>query len=626
MLSAPHKNRKKRRRRKKGPPGVSANQQNDTPRSAQPPSTTKATSAAESPQSVLPEQPLFPQMNENFLCQEAEIETAMLLKKFGEESDVSKRKEYEIAFFTNSIGPDKFLTVDKEDEEQQEQIPQSDADIETHRDASMDILPTPSSVRTQYNDDGPQLAASYFHDDDKSIIEPYQSMPILYDENLLFLPDLVPAPIGPRDIETPTSTSEWHRRLADEGIFVNEKPELVNRNRAQMINRFIEENAIQWLETESKDIAYLITFLADKKSFKSDGGKKIRPILYPLTTVEASSATHALQDKVLKIQIQDIIFEQHPSYSKEQVLARKIEQLYLQYASRRQIDVVAGLRIKLDVIRKLITNSGNVPNPGGDSLRSASTEDGTIRGHKNELRDLRNRLHREEKMDRDIAQNLMQEWLALKQLRDKQGTQQTILRLIIKTREVDADEDDHEWNYRFNLELNEIFDEAMEFYRDERRAQKDEWSVRRKDDGDGGRDFEPIHKECRPDLEVIRSQLSDIYANSVRAPGEHIIDFELVKGASGTADIDQSKVRNDLTKYVIRLLLDDKEVGAVKATRMDINGRVHLNELFSIRLVTKIPDNIKIMVSIMRLLLIIITIFNTFFFRYLDLRKTSLSL
>lgn len=579
MLSAPHKSKRKRRRRKKPPVASAASAATADVQSedGSPPQSANAIGADGElpPELAATEQPIFPQLNEHFLRQEAEIETAMLLKKFNEDTDHSTRKEFEIAFFTSSIGLEDGATDQR-----------TEGEIE----ADVDVLPTPSSVRTMHPDDGPQYASSYLHDDDKCLVEPYQKTSIEFDEQLLFLPELsVSTEKQPRqpDIEA-VAAAACHRMPANEGLFVHEQPELVNRNHAQMINRLVEEHAWHWLDADGQQIAHLASFLSDRRPFKSDGGRKMRPVLYPFTSVETSSAAYALQDKVLKIRIQDLLFEQHPSYSQEQLIARKVEQLYNQYAMRRQTDVVAGLQMKLDVLRQLITSSAPM-HSGEDSVRSSATDDSCNRTQRNELRDLRNRLHREEKTDRDILQGLLQEWRALKMIREKQKMNQTQLRLVIKTREVDAADDEQNWNYRFNLEMNEIYEEAMEFYREERRLQQTIVNL----DGSVG-DIEQLQKTRRPDLDEIRQQLHDIYANCVRPPGEQIVDFELVK--SGASD-GAAKMPSDMTKYVVQLMLDDKEVSSVRTSRMDQNGRVHLNELFSIRLITKIPDNIRILVS-----------------------------
>lgn len=348
MLAAPNKSKRKRRRRKKPSiaNAVSTASAGGQSEDGSPPQSAKPIGIADELQPELPatEQPLFRRLNDNFLRQEAEIEAAMLLKKFSEDTDLSKRKECEIAFFTSSTGLEE-LAADH----------RTSVDIE----ADVDVLPTPSSVRTTYRDDGPQFASSYLHDDDKSIVEPCQKATIEFDEQLLFLPDLTVAassPTGKQDVEA-TLAADSRLSAADEGLFVHDGPELVSRNRAQMINRLTEENALHWLESNGEQMAHLVSFRADHWTFKSEGGRKMRPVLYPTTSVETTSAAYALQDKVLKIRIQDVMFEQHPSYSEEQLIARRVEQLYNQYAMRRQADVVSGLHAKLEVLRKLIISS-----------------------------------------------------------------------------------------------------------------------------------------------------------------------------------------------------------------------------------------------------------------------------
>lgn len=580
MLSAPYKSQRKRRRRKKQTAATTitgiAVQSEDA-------SAPQASDAIDDLKELASQEqrPLF-RLNDTFLGQEADVEAAMLLKQFSEDTDVSKRKEHEVAFFTKNIGLADPVAV------QAAIAAAANSEIE----ADVDVLPTPSTVRVSYPEEGPQFASSYLQVDDKPLVQPCQRTPIEFDQQLLFLPEMaVPHTTSSDDVEASATTHQRKRDPADEGLFVHQQPELVNRNHEMMINRLMEEQADHWLNSYGRKLAHLASFLADQRPFKSEGGRKIRSIVYPMTSVEASTAVYAIHDNVLKVCIRSLLFERHPMFSEEQLIAHNVEQLYEQYVARRHTDDVAGLRLKLDVLRKLITCKA--PAHGDRDATKTSERRGDHSLHRNELRVLRNRLHREEKADRDLLQNLLQEWRALKEIREKQESQKTQLRLVIKTREVDAAQDEIDWEYRFNLELNEIYEEAMEFYHQERQVQRSIANV----DGASGGDFEPIQKAHRPDMDDIRSQLLDIFANSVRSPGEQLIELELIKGGVAGDGQRAANIRSDIARYAVTLIIDDHEVGSVKSSRMDHSGRVYFNEIFTIRLVSKFPETINVLVS-----------------------------
>lgn len=560
MLIGTSKNRRRRKRRKKQVTRSLSN------------STLHNQHQSESQISPVTEKHPIPILNDEFIRDEVEIETSMLIKRLTKDNELSRKWERENNFFTSATG---FENLDLETND--------DEDIETNREELLDVLPTPSSIRTtyQYPDDGPQLASSYVNDGDESIVKLHTKFKLELDATELYFPSLN-LPKWKHDIE---HVGQSDADLADHGHHVYEKPKVMTINRAQMIDRFIEEDSIDWLQSDNNELIGLTAFVQDEKLYKSECLHEFIPKNFPPTAVETTLVSNINDDKILKISIENIVFDQHPAFNKEQKLAREIESLYEQYTARKFNDVVGNVEMKLNVLRQLMANTPRKP--------SDLTEE-TFKTYRLELRDLRNRLHRERKTDRDIVTDILNKWQELKKEREG-NTPRTTLKLVIKTQDVDPAKDQIDWNYAFNMELNEILQESMDFYREERRKLKNRAKELKANGSDAN--YDDIPKIQRPDSNVIRQHLYDIYKNSMRPPGEQLVDLELEKfGFISEKNSDKKTIR-DLPKYVIRLVLDGVEVGYAETSRLNNNGLALLNTIFSIKFITNVPKELRLTVT-----------------------------
>lgn len=164
----------------------------------------------------------------------------------------------------------------------------------------------------------------------------------------------------------------------------------------RQINRFKEENSNEWI-TETNRMVGLQNFVQNKRLFRSETSKEFATILY-------SSRQHSnkgnqqhsdiSREKVLKIHIHDATFHSHPYLSKEQILARNIENRYKQYSVRRTMAVDERLQKKLNALRRLQTLAMN---------ENSNVDD--ILTYRNDIRDIRNHLHREQRIDRHFNVN-----------------------------------------------------------------------------------------------------------------------------------------------------------------------------------------------------------------------------
>lgn len=605
MLSAPSKNRRRRRRRRKqsisnaGAAAAAASSSNHE--------------ADESPPNERQQMhhTLQPKVTSEFLNEEAAIETAMLVKHFNKDTELERQRERAIEFFTSNI----------EWNECEAPAVDTDADdeIQANKDEATDVVAIPSSVRTTaYPDDGPQLASSYLHEGVENVIEPFGRQTITFDAHELFVPPLtMPKQWNAADDDVERAGAHVrHRNLVDEGHFVLANPSISSKNRAQFINRLLVSDEHQWLDEAKHDLAGLQNFIENSKLFKSECVREFQALFFEPTTALTATDSYALQNKILKLKINDILFDRHPLFNSEQKIARELVKLYEDYRARKSANLTGSIQTKLDVMRQHI-KSASLPKSSRTNTRSKTIADDIerFRIYRDELRDLRNRVHREMKIDRDIVAAILGKWAELKKERESH-TATTAVRLIIHAQETDAERDAIEWSARFNLEFNEIFNEAMDFYREERRRQKQRMRDGALDDIEAAATFESIAKIHRPDAEQIRQQLYDIFANTVRPPGEQLIDIDLIYDELR----DASATTKDRPKYIVRLLFDEKELDAVASSNLNKAGQVYVNASFCVKFITKIPEKLEIQVkthvqkgfSFFSLLI---------YFRFLDLRK-----
>lgn len=579
MLSAPSKSRRRRRRRRKqsisavGTAAVASSSNHEADKS--PPGEMQQMHRT-----------LQPKVTNEFLNEEAAIETAMLVKHFNKDTVLERQRERAIEFFTGNIEWNETESLAGETD--------VDEEIQANKEEATDVVPMPSSVRTTaYPDDGPQLASSYLNEGVDNVIEPFGRQTMAYDANELFVPPLTMPKQWTNAVAGDVESGVAHRDFVDEGLFVMPNPSISSSNRAQLIHRLLASDTYQWLDDMKHDLAGLVNFSESSKLFKSECAREFQAIYYEPTTVHTTTDTYALHNKVLKLQIKEIAFDRHPLFSSEQKIARELLKLYEEYRARKATDLTRTIQTKLDVMRQHM-RSASLPKSSRSSTRSRTVADDIerFRMYRDELRDLRNRVYREMKIDRDIVTAILGKWAELKKERESHDPTTTV-RLIIRAEETDAERDAVEWGVRFNLEFNEIFSEAMDFYREERRRQKQRIREGAEDDIEAAASFESIAKIHRPDAESIRQQLFDIFANSMRPPGEQLIDFDLDQGEQREV----SASAKDRPKYVVRLLFDEKELDCAISSNLNKNGLVHVNAAFCVKFVTKIPEKLKMQVE-----------------------------
>lgn len=573
MLNAPGKNRRRRKRRKKqSTPTTTISSNLDN---------VEENESNKEHEEILNDRnkSFSPKVNVKFINDDVEIETAMMLKHLTKDSEISKKREYDIKFFMSGLSLEELKDLNKFIKFIDDKLYELDESKESQQTAP-----------EEYPVNGPQLASFYINDDFTKVVEPFEKCPVEVSNAMqLYLPELIMPKEYKVDIESAINDTF---NSAEEGHFVKSKPYMWGMNRALFINRLIEESAFQWLDVRNKEIKDIFNIVLSRKLIKTICAEKFRAIDFPPTSITSDFETFSIQDRILKIYLKDITFDKHPLFNDEQIIARELETLYDEYATQKHNNILTNIETKLNVLRQLLyTVSKSASNR---SQKSSITEN--LRIYRDELKEMRSIWHCESAKQRELMKCILEKWTKLKKERENVSVSTTSVKLKIMVQEPDIDKDTYEWNHRFSVEFNEMLQEAMESYREHKLLRKKK--VNRNNEaqeqinsekGKKSDDTKSVRFE-KPNANVIEQKLCETFSNSIRPPGEKIIDFELERSGG-------IQNKNPL-KYVVRLTLNNDGLQFPDSSKLNSIGQATFNATYSIKFTTKLPHQLKFSVNV----------------------------
>lgn len=509
-------------------------------------------------------QTFSPRVNSKFINDDVEIETAMLLKHLTKDSEFELKKDRAIEFFTlnASNGRVEHISGPKDDEQ-------------------IEIMPSPETTQENFQE-GPQLALSYLNNELETVVVPFdRNATIAYDEHQFYMPELTLPKQLPNDIESLAGEASFTRNLVAEGHFLKPKPNISGINQSLFLNRLIEEGSLQWFDFNSKEIKNLFDFTLSRRLIKTFCAEKFHPIDFPPTSILLDYDT--FQDRILKIHLKHIYFDVHPTFNDEQKLAREIESLYNEFIAIKQSNILQRIDTKLKILRKLLETVSR----GNKSKTQKPLTTDSLQVHRDELKVLRATWHKESARFQEITKNILERWVDLKRIREETTEPSTSLKLKIMVQETVAEQDEHEWSERFEIEHNEMMEEAMELYKKQKALRKKNEKRGLKTESDTQNDKKPI-EFVKPNAKKVEQQLLEIFTVSMRPAGEKLIDFELEN--TNTATIKSPP------KYFVRLVLDDGQLEFPDSTKLNSVGQVNVHAVFSIKFTTKVPNKLKFQV------------------------------
>lgn len=473
---------------------------------------------------------------QEFIEEEKEVQKLIDKKKLPSENGPTA-KELEIMFFESAIPPD------------------SD-DLPEDRDTSS--VKTGDSIKSLSNmpESPTHLASSYLSPEEGTAVRKFVPEVVEYDESLLYYPGLE------EEEELETEIRNLRISKGDEGLYEYQGPKVLDMNRCQMINRCLEEKNVDCLRMiENGPSIFDLPWHFQKLEtlYKSHSEKKFHPILVKAEPVWKVLNSYEAINKTLNIFIHSIVFEEHPNLNENLGMIKKVKQLFGEYLHVAELDEVNKLRSKLEGLR---------------SVKEQMISDDPKMGIcKAQIRETRNELHKKAKYKKDLILQLLEAWRQL-----KQSNKSPDICLKIHCIDPILEEDQQKWDESFQIELNEVAEEAF----DEYFTKKQDYKTKDKTNE------QRIEKPKKPDIEAIRDDLQSIWYDSYQLPGEPEVNIELQQSTEGTLK------KGTGLKYFVKIFADNEMVTVTKPKELLNDSKIDVDTIFAVRLTTRMVKDLRL--------------------------------
>lgn len=447
-----------------------------------------------------------------------------------------------------------------------------------------------------------------------------------HEAKLYKIPSMKPIPL---DEKVPDGMQP--RFWEEEGFYVGKPPQVSPSNLNIMENRIMDANEGTHWFGEDGQLKRLSSPLKEKPTRPPIINlEELDPLLQTewvkacLETFDGkfiNATDEEAANYQLDVDLSTLTFTHHPLFSKEHVLASRLQQYYKQYTERRRKAMSSHYSDKLNALKIALQQlQQNAERAGKGKSRAISVADANkrIKEYKDQIRQTRKLRDSEDHSDRNLLKSLLKCWHELKNLREAQGYVNTQLKLVIRREERNKQEDEALLEEEIAEELQERREEFESEYQDklaEYEVELKEWkkeAKRRKRARMEGQDSSLIAEEngaenlpprpARPpkfDEAAEYEQLKENARLKRRAPGEPILTPELLTSANVTP-IDQvirpeKQRRTEMQNWsaFVTVLFNGKEVSRTVVKRLAADFSIHFGEIRNIRIV-QWPENIKL--------------------------------
>lgn len=521
-------------------------------------------------------------ISEKYFNENVEVENTLKLRHELAEDDYAKQKQMEIDFFCNPFSTIKYeikghdgIAVEEEDNDTVEREDEVSQKSEAHSERS--------------NDSPTHLASTYIGLENEPVVKKFDLERIEYNDfELLFRPS------SRVILESPNDGEKSLVLQKDEGMFTAEGPRIYNEsNKRLLIDRLLTSGNTEFFDQSGG----LKNFekLHDDDVYRLVSDKTFTPIYVPAMPMSFDFSSKLLNEKMfLKIYVSQISFDQHRLFSNEHHIAKLVEKLYAEYDRRKSNDVVGTIKSKLTSLREL--KAQNFPSSPDDqkSARTIRNEEITLNL---QIKNVRQKLHVEEKYDRMVLKSLLESWKNYKTVCSQQTYSFT--NIVMKIQKFDVVSSKRaEWQKKYDIELNEMIAEEFDEYHVLKQKYKE--FVRSAKDPDSIADEKDLVKKPRkPDIDKIVAELNEIYdeipfdepeVNVVLSKHNEESDKVLLKVKEKTRKFKKYS-------YRVELEIDDEIVGSTKHCKLDEDFTISVQSAFILKLTKQLPEKIKLLVS-----------------------------
>ncbi|XP_042214850.1 coiled-coil and C2 domain-containing protein 2A-like [Homarus americanus] len=445
-----------------------------------------------------------------------------------------------------------------------------------------------------------------------------------HDEETLFLPSPLPS-----DVHNKIDADVALRNLADEGLYIGEKPYITQTNLNITENRFLRQGSRHWF-TETGSLERLDNPISEQiyHHLPSDFETQLEPLTV-FVHPHSSECLSTSQDDggVLDVELSQLTFTHHPLFSPEHVLASQLTQAYNTYVERVAASVTKILQNKLVVLRQSLAKLRQIRPESKRQHKSVHEEIDSVRRleiYRQEIRECREEFIAEAERDRVLLTNILKLWKNIKHLRRGNKYHSTAHKLIIKKEDV-SKEDEEE---RRKEELEEEVKELLEVYEEDYTKKMTkyekaitEWKTARKKRKEAkkhqqqrqksalGEDLEssilqaaqddtilstPEAAKPQPpkpvDKHKVELEVLEVFSHTRRPPGEPIIQLELTQSSSVTENNhcpEQERRRRQAVgklKLWVKVLINNKLVTQTSSASLGNDFTLHLGQTYRMAL------------------------------------------
>ncbi|XP_077862043.1 coiled-coil and C2 domain-containing protein 2A-like [Saccoglossus kowalevskii] len=317
------------------------------------------------------------------------------------------------------------------------------------------------------------LLGDYFTDADEWKYNPYELKPAQYtpykdvvnrEMNVYFRPSVATVPANQKVRE-----NQEPRYLEDEGFYVGIRPPVEKRNVNIEEQRLImrPDKGSKWFGDDGR-----IKALPDPLKSQPTRPPVIEPEdIDPYIQTDYTKAYFVDFDSrfidgfgesygkfQLDVDVNAITFTHHSLFSKEHVLASRLQQLWTQYLLRNQKNMTDFLTDKLQALKEAVVHLKKqihnlIKNADVSFVEEHQTR---LQDYKYEIRQIRKLRDSELQNDRQLLKNILKTWKEMKALRESQGCVNTPCKLTVRKEDSIKDDDIAERNKEIEDELDEL--------------------------------------------------------------------------------------------------------------------------------------------------------------------------
>ncbi|KAI8501504.1 Coiled-coil and C2 domain-containing protein 2A [Branchiostoma belcheri] len=456
------------------------------------------------------------------------------------------------------------------------------------------------------------------------------------ERDIYFVPSMLPVPA-----EEKVPQDAQPRYLEDEGFYVGERPPVSYRNQNIAEDRLLKEpddRGARWFGEDGKIIALpdpLKTEPTRPPNMLIDEPEPMLETEYRKAWlkefdgkyIDGSEQISGHGRYQLDVDVNMLVFTHHSLFSREHVLAARLNQLYQQYLVRTHKNMANFLTDKLKALKAA---ANHLESQEGQGLNPTPAEQsGRLREYKNEIRQTRKLRDAEQQADRNLLKNILKVWRDIKALRQLQAFANTSAKLVVRKEETDKENDRVVWEQEVVEEVQEEEDAMEEEYRrqverykalmaewkKQHKARKQKKKKKKKKEGsqeslqdslqdesvDEGETLPKPEAPQPPDREGLREKVQQKALQIRRRPGEPILTPEVTNTATITPKQQcprgEQERRQDVERLqvFVKVLFNDKEVSRTRPRSVTSDFKVTFGEIFPI-LIIQWPESIKLQV------------------------------